>query len=204
MRQPAAHRRRESSASELLLQRTQPHREILPFETNEESRAVFPLRRKWSRRRQLPHEGTKKRVEGSRQCCAGSFPPRSSARLPTLTVSVNGVPAVALLDSGCSTSVAAPRFAASGKKHRRREKIFMMNGESVISDCCVDCDVQVGSRSIMLSCLVAKVIPGFDILLGMDAIAELGGVSVSRDGLYSGRWDGSNSLCGRQTADYRQ
>mgnify|MGYP003536646398 FL=1 len=62
---------------------------------------------------------------------------------------------------------------------------MMMNGD-VIS-CAGSCRilVVVGGRELSLNCLVTNLLPGYDMLLGMDVISLLGGVTISDDGSVS-------------------
>lgn len=114
--------------------------------------------------------------------CAGGFPFSSKAHLPTLEVKINGRLATALLDSGCSRSIVSPYFVSKGELNRGTEEITMMNGDSVMCVGHSTVDVVVEKKILTLDCLVSKIIPAYDALLGMDAIGMLGGVSISRDG----------------------
>lgn len=58
----------------------------------------------------------------------------------------------------------------------------MMNGEVVETDYSYCCKLVVGGRSIEVDCLVSDIVRGFGILLGMDVVTKLGGVTVSGDG----------------------
>lgn len=135
----------------------------------------------------------KKRVAGTAAFCASGFPASCKAQLPIIQVKVNGQCATALVDSGCSQSIVSRKFLP-GKLDRGRQarKIVMMNGESVDSDGEMSCEMTVDSAVFRLNCLVTGVMPGFDVLLGMDAVQALGGMSVSADGK---RVKFSNSLC---------
>ena len=43
-------------------------------------------------------------------------------------------------------------------------------------------EMLIGGNTICLKCLVADTVPGFDVLLGMDAVQKLGGVQISQCG----------------------
>lgn len=58
----------------------------------------------------------------------------------------------------------------------------MMNGDVVRCNDSVDVKVEIGNQSVWLNCLIADVLPGYDMLIGMDAISQLGGVHVTSDG----------------------
>ena len=68
----------------------------------------------------------------------------------------------------------------TGKLRRSAQEIVMMNGQSVTCDASLSCDLVVEHRRIEMTCLVAEVLPGFNVLLGMDAIStcKLGGVHI--------------------------
>lgn len=57
-----------------------------------------------------------------------------------------------------------------------------MNGEKVSVQFSWDCEVGVCGSRIELNCLVCSLLPGFDLLLGMDAIQKMGGVTVTAEG----------------------
>ena len=40
----------------------------------------------------------------------------------------------------------------------------------------------VGGRELSLDCLVTDLLPGFDMLLGMDAVALMGGATIGANG----------------------
>jgi ribonuclease HI len=115
-------------------------------------------------------------------CCAGGYP-NWSTQLPTLKTSVSGHEYVALLDSGCTRSIVSPGVAKFGEKQKTtRQRIVMMNGESVL--CSLSCVVLVVicGVEIKLDCLVAQVLPEYDMLLGMDAVSAMGGVTIEGNG----------------------
>jgi hypothetical protein len=58
----------------------------------------------------------------------------------------------------------------------------MMNGLVAQCNRAVEVDMDVEGKNVMLDCLTANIVPGFDLLLGMDAVERLGGIQVSRDG----------------------
>lgn len=114
--------------------------------------------------------------------CAGGFQFSSKAQLPTLRVKSKGRLATALLDFGCSRSIASPSFVLKGELNKGREEITMMNGERAM---CVGhsiVEIVVERKTLTLDCLVSKIIPVYDALLGMDVVGMLGGVSNSCGG----------------------
>jgi transposase InsO family protein len=59
----------------------------------------------------------------------------------------------------------------------------MMNGDVVVCKRAAVVEVVVQGFRVTLDCLIAGVVPGFDLLLGMDAVAMLGGVQVDLAGV---------------------
>jgi ribonuclease HI len=123
----------------------------------------------------------KKRIREANNCCASGFP-SNWAQLPTVDVTVADKSVRALLDTGCSRSIISRSFACFGAKRRVSESVVMMNGE--LSECqfAVVLNVVVHGMTVVLDCLVADVVPGYDLLLGMDGVKELGGVEVCGNG----------------------
>jgi transposase InsO family protein/ribonuclease HI len=113
-------------------------------------------------------------------CCASGFPFYSAQ--PTIKVRVNGRTATALVDSGCSRSIVSPWLVRSQELLRTSEQIIMMNGEQI--QCNASCVALVGTeeREVRLGCLVVSILPGVDMLLGMDGIVAFGGVTISETG----------------------
>jgi transposase InsO family protein len=62
------------------------------------------------------------------------------------------------------------------------ERIVMMNGEVESCTHVALVDMVVEGNKVTLNCLIADIVSGFDVLLGMDAIDKLGGVSISNNG----------------------
>ena len=118
--------------------------------------------------------------EGAYYCASGFR--HGHATLPTIRVRVNGTSAVALVDTGCSRSIVSRRFPGVQRTVPANERITMMNGRQAVCRAASQLKVACHGRRFNLSCLVADVVPGFDLLMGMDAIRKLGGVQVSRDG----------------------
>jgi hypothetical protein len=89
----------------------------------------------------------------------------------------------ALLDSGCTRSILSTSIVEPADLEPVSHTIIMMNGERVvckgISHANVIVDVGVEA---MLECLVTEVLPGCEMLLGMDAIRAMGGVEIGEDG----------------------
>jgi hypothetical protein len=58
----------------------------------------------------------------------------------------------------------------------------MMNGDGISVQHSRSVCIGVNGKVITLVCFVLDILPGFDMLLGMDAINLLGGVSIQGNG----------------------
>jgi hypothetical protein len=74
-------------------------------------------------------------------------------------------------------------IAKRGRIARTSQRIVMMNGERVNCGASSVVSVRVSGKECVLDCLVADILPGFQMLLGMDAIAAVGGVKIGGSGL---------------------
>lgn len=113
--------------------------------------------------------------------CAGSFPRRSLTALPTVNISVGGRGVNALVDTGCSRTIVAPHLS-EGSRGSKCDVVAVDGsrvrclGESTVS-------AVVAGVPVRMNCIVAaRLVEGVDVILGMDIINELGGMSV-----YNGR-----------------
>jgi len=113
--------------------------------------------------------------------CASGFP-ANAAQLPTVWVVVQGRRARALVDTGCSRSIVAKWLVGNREVQKVKEVVTMMNGAQVECLVAVVLPVLVSGLKAEVSCLVTEIGAGFDVLLGMDAVGQLGGVAVSADG----------------------
>ena len=103
--------------------------------------------------------------------------------MPTVNVTVDGeFRARALLDTGCSKSIISSDFPFRANRKKSLKEVVMMNGDVAQCSDSVDVEIRVGSESLILNCLVMNMLPGFDMLLGMDVVSQLGGVHVRADG----------------------
>lgn len=143
---------------------------------------MLQMWRKWTLRLKM-FTGFKKRIKGATLCCAGGYP-NWSAQLPTLKITVSGIDCCALLDSGCSRSVISPSLAKFGGEFKpTRQRVIMMNGESVICNLTCVVQVEISGIELSLNCLVAKLLPKYQALLGMDVVSAMGGVTIEGDGV---------------------
>lgn len=99
-------------------------------------------------------------------------------------MTVDGELRRALVDTGCSRSIIADKGGSHSNNScmRRQEKVIMMNGDVAVCETSRFVQMVVNERQISLDCLVSRLVPGYDMLLGMDAINQLGGVYVSDGG----------------------
>ena len=120
-------------------------------------------------------------------CCANSHPAQGSigvGSLPSVEVVVNGIPVVALLDTGCTTSLVQSEIAGT---HYGKTRVVAFDGKHV--DCLGKSKVEfeVGGKSLMKEALVVNsIVCNFKAVIGMDIIHELGGVMLGRHGIEFG------------------
>ena len=109
--------------------------------------------------------------------------------LPVVPVKINGAVLAGLVDSGCSATVISARCVKELGLSRSAEShiVRMLNG--VAASCGgVDCvSIQVSQHTVHVSCLVADDLVGnVDVILGMDSIEDLGGVTLCRGSIRFG------------------
>lgn len=106
----------------------------------------------------------------------------------------------ALLDTGCSKSIVAASCVDSQILCASAECVSQMNGERVWCEGKASCNVKIKRHSVRVECIVSRsLLDGFQLLIGMDVINKLGGVTVSGCGR-SVRF-GCESLSLEQEAD---
>ena len=96
---------------------------------------------------------------------------------------VNGCNVKCLVDTGCSKSVVICDLVPNGAILNSRKRIVMMNGTSIeiMGQAC--CEVGVGEKKCMLDCLiVGKMVPGVQMIFGMDGIVSFGGLKIDENG----------------------
>ena len=103
--------------------------------------------------------------------------------LQTVRVTVNGLKAKALVDSGCTQSIILSSL--SGPVTDVGRKVTIANGSEV---CCLgvnEANMQVNGVNLKLACLVMEHLPrDFEVILGMDAIGMLGGMTITSKGVF--------------------
>ncbi len=125
----------------------------------------------------------KKRVGETANVCASGLP-QMPALLPVVDAVVGGRKVTALIDTGCSRSIISGWLAKSVGPDLLlvKESVVMMNGD--VSRCSRQAQVEIELKGLRLplNCLVSNVLPGVDVLLGMDAISCAGGAKFDRTG----------------------
>jgi ribonuclease HI len=88
-----------------------------------------------------------------------------------------------LLDTGCSQTVVSERISKHAEEViPTNAVVVMMNGlEEVCTNECV-MRLNIQGNDVTVRCLVAGILKGVDILLGMDVIMSLGGVQITSTG----------------------
>jgi len=103
----------------------------------------------------------------------------------TIELLVNGVQCCGLVDSGCSQSIVSSRLLKSEGQSR---DILAVDGHNVRCDGEVCCKMVIYGNSFQLRCLVLQnLVAGIDVILGLDAISHLGGVTINDNGLKFGK-----------------
>ena len=99
-----------------------------------------------------------------------------------MSILVEGKPAAGLLDTGCSQTIVAERLVRHVSKQGETQVCVV--GGVAVSCACASIGLEISGVKLQLDALVLnELVPGFDVLLGMDAISHLGGVTVSSEGL---------------------
>ena len=111
------------------------------------------------------------------ESCANGHP-RFTAQLPSLDVVVGGRKLRALVDTGCTRSIVSERIPLRSPCRITQEQIRMMDGSMASSSKSAIVRMTIEGQEVVLDCIITKILPQFDMLLGLDGIAKLGGVSV--------------------------
>ena len=98
--------------------------------------------------------------------------------LPTIYIPINGNKSSVLVDTGCTDNIVAAKCCSQWQ--RQKVDVFTMNGDRV--PCCgigqVCLEASPGRRT-WVDVLVMEGRPmGHDMILGMNGISSLGGVTV--------------------------
>ena len=123
-----------------------------------------------------------KRTRG-RVFSTSPFPkPHLNGALPAVNVQIDGVRRTALVDTGCTQTLARKPCCETWKK--KQAPLLVVGGSS--SMCCGESVVQIGigdGPSVAVRALVVDGdLLGYDLLLGLNAIRQLGGMAMSDTG----------------------
>ena len=84
-----------------------------------------------------------------------------------------------IVDSGCSQSLVTSDFVQAGSVQHATHKLVTADGHSVDVDGAITLDVEIRGRNIRVECLILKrLVDGIPMILGMDVINMMGGVTV--------------------------
>ncbi|XP_067936897.1 E3 ubiquitin-protein ligase rnf213-alpha-like [Watersipora subatra] len=117
--------------------------------------------------------------------CTGSSPNVTNSVLPFVYVWIKGTKIKALVDSGCEQSIIQQQWAQQLgllPKGPQRQ-IMMLNGYITTCKGETTLDIELDhSCKITVQCMIApKLVSGCQMILGMDGIAKLGGVSIDKN-----------------------
>ena len=102
--------------------------------------------------------------------------------LQTISVRVGGELAEALVDTGCSQTIV--KRGLVGVVSEKGVRVTVADGSTVRCVGVGTVDIIVDGRKLALKCLVMEKLPrDFEVILGMDAIGLMGGVSITRKGV---------------------
>lgn len=97
--------------------------------------------------------------------------------LPTIDVVVGGSYVRALVDTGCSQTIVARRFVQEFINCNR--SVMAVDGGEVAVDGEGWLKMSVNGKDIQIKCLVlSRLLPAFEIILGMDVVKKLDGVRI--------------------------
>lgn len=92
----------------------------------------------------------------------------------------------ALVDSGCSTTVCASRLV--GRCTEKGEGLVTVDGREIGCEGTKEVELTVQGTRLRLKVIVlAEVINGIDVVVGMDVISQLGGVMIRNGGVTFGK-----------------
>jgi len=107
-----------------------------------------------------------------------------------------------MVDTGCSQSILSRGFLRGAVVTSENVTVTMMNGEQVKCGKADGVELRYDGMTAYLQCLVSDVLPGFDVLLGMDLIKRFGGVDIGKNG--DVRFHGSGRSEFRKCVEQRQ
>lgn len=127
-----------------------------------------------------PKSSVKKRT-GKLTFCASGYSHCSKAQLPFVYVDIMNVRYKALVDTGCSRTIVSRKVSPLAEESTC-ENVTMMDGSIVPCYTKQTIELSIKNMKIQVACLVMDVLNDYELLLGMDAIKELGGVTIDERG----------------------
>ena len=120
-------------------------------------------------------------AKGSGTCSYGSALKTVSSRMsrvPIIEVTVNAMPARALVDTGCTSTMVTEQFV---NNVRGKRVMAAFDGREVVCKGSATVNMSVGSEKFQQEVtVVEKIVGEIDMVLGMDTISRLGGVKVEK------------------------
>ena len=116
--------------------------------------------------------------------CACEFPKSNkNAYKNVVDVLINGRNRKGLVDTGCTNSIV--REDAGYEMRRENVGIVRMaNGDGLEVEGYTEIQLSIGDRIMNVRCICAKrMIPGIDIIIGMDVLITIGGVIIDENGV---------------------
>lgn len=119
---------------------------------------------------------TKKRIgEFTFSCGVGTS---QNKQLPIVIANVNGKQCKCLVDTGCTHSIISYQLINLLSVCGTFQRIQMLNGSKADVSMMSSITLEVENLSVNLDCLVMEILSGVDLILGLDAINKLGGVTI--------------------------
>ena len=113
--------------------------------------------------------------------CAGGLP-GSLAQLPMKDVWIGKKKVRGLGDTSCSQSILSNTMVGDARVRPTAQRIMTMSGASVECKKCANVELCVDGVQIVLDCLVCELLPGIDMLLRMDVVAQIRCLCVTGKG----------------------
>ena len=120
-----------------------------------------------------------KQARGSPSAC-GKPVSEMMVRVPKRRVKIGGRKVLALIDSGCTTSMVETHLVSSWREGGR---VTAFDGRTV--ECCGMSAVklEIDGHQLNVEVVVAnRLVPGVEVIIGMDVICALGGVIIDDNG----------------------
>ena len=114
-----------------------------------------------------------------------------------IDVVVSGKRCKALVDSGCSQTIVSSDLCGNVSGRREIEavdgRIIRCSGEASVIICIGE------SEHTVMSLIMSNMVQGVDVIIGLDLILELGGMSVTKSGVVFGNSRGSVGVACKAT-----